>query len=217
MRATWGVLADGTFRGRLPEGARAWALFGKRPFLLREGDVVLPELVALRGVVVRTDGSAVSGAHLVFDALLGEDFPPPLPSRAVTTGKDGTFQAKDFAAMRYSVRIRGPGCADRIVHEVAVAREQLRFVLQAGFSVTGSVVDGSGLPVPDARIQAIGLPDDEGERPILKSVADGDGRFDLNGLGGDWARLRVTAKGYHPATLERVVPGQKLRVALQRR
>ena len=217
VRATWDVAADGTFRGRLPEGARAWALFGKRPFLLREGDVTLPELVELRGIVVRPDGSPVVGARLVFDALLGEDFPPPLPAREVATGTDGTFRAKDFAAMRYSVRISGPGCANRIVHEVTVAREQLRFVLDLGFAVTGSVVDGSGLPVPDARIQAIGLPDDEGERPVLETNADDDGRFDLAGLGGDWARLRVTARGYHPATLDKVVPDQKLRVALQRR
>lgn len=217
VRATWRVAADGTFRGRLPEGARAWALFGERPFLLEEGDVMLPELVALRGIVVRPDGSAVRGARLVFGALLGEDFPPPLPAREVTTGRDGTFQAKDFAAMRYTVRISGPGCADRVVHDVTVANESLRFVLRVGFSVRGSVVDGSGLPVPDARILAIGLPDDEGKRPVLQTITDDDGRFHLEGLGGDWARLRVTAKDHHSATLEKVVPDQRVRVALQRR
>jgi hypothetical protein len=58
---------------------------------------------------------------------------------------------------------------------------------------------------------------DAGERPVLDTLADDDGRFDLDGLGGNWARVRVTAKGYHPATLEKGVQDQSLRVALQRR
>jgi hypothetical protein len=47
-------------------------------------------------------------------------------------------------------------------------------------------------------------------------TADSQGRFQLNGLGGTHARLRVTADGYHSTTLDHLPPSPPpLRVVLQ--
>jgi hypothetical protein len=70
------------------------------------------------------------------------------------------------------------------------------------------------MPVGGARVKAVGLPE-EGERPVLDATADQIGRFRVAGLGGTRARVRVTAPGYHPTTLDIQPSATPLRVVLQ--
>jgi hypothetical protein len=52
---------------------------------------------------------------------------------------------------------------------------------------------------------------------MARAHTDAKGGFLLRGLAGDHARVRVTAEGYWPTTLEDVAPEARLRVVLQAR
>ncbi len=215
FRAEWRVADDGGFRGRLPAGAEAFGMHRGLPVRIVAGDVALPAPAKVVGVARRADGSAAGRAVLLFRPLLDADFATPLPGLRVEADARGEFTAAGFAAGRYSVEAYAPGCATRIVPEVVVGAGAIDIVLKHGFSIDGFIVDTTGLPVPGARLQAIGMPEAD-DCPVLSVTADSQGRFQLNGLGGTHARLRVTAKGYHSTTLDHLPPSPPpLRVVLQ--
>jgi hypothetical protein len=214
FRAEWQVGEDGTFRGRLPAGARAFGTYRGLPVKIANGDVALPAPAKVAGVVKRADGSPAGRAVLLFRPLLDADFATPLPGLRVEAEANGEFAATGFAATRYSVEAYAPGCATRVVPEVMVGKGAIEIVLAPGFSIGGFVVDTKGLPVPGAKVRAVGVPEGS-DRPVLSATADAHGRFHLAGLGGTSARLRVTAKGYHPTTLDGLDASSTLRVVLQ--
>jgi hypothetical protein len=215
FRAEWPVSADGGFSGRLPTGAEAFGMYRGLPVRIAAGDVALPAPAKVMGSVRRVDGSAAGRAVLLFRPLLDTDFATPLPGLRVEADARGEFTATGFAAGRYSVEAYAPGCATRIVPEVVVGASAFEIVLSPGFAIDGFVVDTAGLPVPGARLRAIGMPEAD-DRPVLTTIADSQGRFQLNGLGGTRARLRVTADGYHSTTLDHLPPSPPpLRVVLQ--
>jgi len=214
FRAKWKVGKDGGFRGRLPEGAEAFGTFNGLPVRVAAGDVPLPAAAMAVGDVRSADGTPVPRAVLFFRPLLDADFATPLPGLRVEADTHGAFSAKGFAAVRYSVEAYAPGYARRVIPEVQVGGKALDIVLEPGFAIDGFIVDPAGLPVPGARLSAVGLPEDP-ERPVITATADEEGRFTLAGLGGTSARLRVTADGHHATTLDRIPPTRKLRVVLQ--
>jgi hypothetical protein len=217
LRATWPVGADGTFAGRLPEGAEAWARYDGLPVALRSGVVKLPPRGRVVGDVVCADGTPAPFASVLFRPQLDRDFATELPGWKVDADGDGRFEAKGVALVRYAVEVRAKGCATRVFADVAPGAEPLRFRLEPGFAVEGRIIDSRGFPVPDARVQAVGLPTEHGESPITAQRVDELGRFRLDGLTGSRARLRATAPGHYPMTLEHVAPGANLRLVLQRR
>jgi hypothetical protein len=214
FRATWKVGEDGGFRGRLPEGARAFGTFRGLPVRIEPGETVLPAPARATGVVRRADGSAAARAVLLFRPLLDSDFATPLPGLRVEADGNGGFAATGFASVRYSVEAYAPGCARRVLPDVTVGGKPIEIVLDEGFSIGGFVVDAAGLPVPRVRVSAVGIPEEAG-RPVVTTTADELGRFELTGLGGTHARLRVTAEGHHATTLDRLPPTSTLRVVLQ--
>jgi hypothetical protein len=214
FRTEWRVAEDGGFRGSLPAGAEAFGMYRGLPVRISAGSVALPAPATAEGVVRRADGSPAAHAVLLFRPLLDLDFATPLPGLRVVANERGEFAATGFAAVRYSVEAYAAGCATRVVPEVAVGKGPIEIALSPGFSIGGFVVDAAGLPVPRARLRAVGLPEEAG-RPVLSATADALGRFHIAGLGGTHARLRITAKGYHPTTIERLDPSSTLRVILQ--
>lgn len=214
FRAEWKVAEDGGFRGRLPEGAEAFGQYRGLPVRVSAGAVPLPSPARASGVVRRCDGSPAPRAALLFRPLLDADFATPLPGLRVDADEHGQFDRSGFAAVRYSVEAYAPGCATRIVPEVEPGKGPIEIVLSPGFAIDGFVVDDAGLPVAQAKVRAVGLPE-EGERPVLKATADGLGRFRVSGLGGTRARVRVTAPGYHPTTIDIPPSPTPLRVVLQ--
>lgn len=215
LRATWTLGDDGSFLGRLPDGARAWALVDGLPVRIREGEIQPPARVDAKGRVVGPDGAPADGARLLFRPLLDDDFPAPLPGLRVDAA-DGKFNASGFAAARYAVEVDAPGLARTIVYGVNPADGEIEIQLERGFDLRGFVVDSRGLPVDGARVLALGLPENA-DHPLARSHTDARGGFLLRGLGGDHARVRVTADGYWPTTLEQVGPDARLRVVLQAR
>jgi len=215
LLAKWDVSPDGRFSGALPAGARAWGVFEGVALRIRGGEIVLPELTSIAGRVTRSDGRAAAHAVLLFRPLLDADFPPLLPSTRIAADETGAFSSDELMATRYAVEVSAPGCATRIVNEVDPGASALEITLEPGYSVSGVIRDRDGLPVREARVQAVGLPE-EGDRPFLKCLADDSGRFHVVGLGGTRARLRITARGYAPKTINEVAPDAKLRIKLDR-
>jgi hypothetical protein len=217
FRAVWPTDADGSFSGHVPGPQRIWATYDGRPLELRAGELHLPERAAARGRVLRSDGSPASEASLRFRPLLEGDFPIPVPEQRVTADAEGRFRAEGLARVRYLVELEAPGCASRTVPEIVPGPEPMEFRLDAGYALEGRIVDAAGLPVPSASVHAVGYPDPDWERPVLRTRADERGRFRIEGLGGEQARVYVTAPGYHPTTVEGVSGGEPLSVVLQRR
>jgi hypothetical protein len=213
FRAEWDVGPDGTFRGRLPAGAEAFGLYGGLPVRVAAGTIDLPKAARVSGTVRRADGLPAARAALLFRPLVDADFATPLPGLRVDADANGQFQASGFADVRYSVEAYAPDCATRVIPEVRPG-DPLEITLEKGVAIGGFVVDTTGLPVPGARVRAVGLPEGEG-RPVLSAVADPQGRFRIAGLGGARQRVRITAPGYHPTTLDLRAPTSDLRVVLQ--
>jgi len=217
FRADWKVDAEGGFRGHLPDGARAWGIFDGLPLRIVKGDIELPGRVRAKGVVQHLDGSPAPDAVLLFRPLLDDDVSTPLPGLRIEADKLGRFDATGFADERYSVEVRAPGCAARIIEDVRVGKEPLTVKLEPGYAAGGFVVDGQGLPVPHAEVRAACFPEAQGERPLAFATADAKGRFFFDGLGGEYCRIQVRAGGYHPTTLDTQPEARELRVTLQKR
>jgi hypothetical protein len=216
FRCRWPVAEDGAFAGRLPKGVKAWGLYDGLPVPLVKGEVALPERTTASGRVRRQDGSPAAHAVLLFRPLLDADFPVPLPGRKFTADEVGAFDAVEgFAKARYAVEVRAAGCATRVLPDVRPGEGAIEITLEPGYSVGGFVVDTGGLPLTDARIVAMSLPDAGGERPVMRGGTDARGSFRIEGLGGKLARLQVSADGYHPTTIDGVRDLQDLRVVLQ--
>jgi hypothetical protein len=214
FRAEWRVAEDGGVRGRVPAGAEAFGTYRGLPVRIAAGEIPLPPTARATGTVRRFDGAPAARAALLFRPLLDADFAPPLPGRLVHANERGEFDEPELAAVRYAVEAYAPGCAKRIVPEVLPGKGPIEIVLAQGWAIDGFVVDAQGLPVARARIRAVGLPE-EAERPVLGATADNLGRFRIAGLGGTHARLRVTAKGFYPTTLELPSTTDRLTVNLQ--
>ena len=217
FRCVWKVASDGSFSGRLPKGVRAWGRYAGLPLELKPGALALPKPVTATGIVRRADGTGAARAELLFGPLLGADFPVPLPPVRVIANEAGRFTVPGFAQGRYAVEVRANGCATRIVSDVKPGAEPLEFKLAPGFSLAGRIVDAGGLPVPSAEVRAVSLPDESGEFPVARARADIAGVFVLKGMGGEYARIQVTAAGHHPTTLDGVRPGAGLKIILQKR
>jgi hypothetical protein len=217
FRSNWTIDSDGVFSGRLPKGTRAWGLYDGLPVEIGPGERTLPDTVRAEGRVLRQDGGPAAGAVLLFRPLLDGDFPVPLPGLRVEADGEGHFDTPGLAKGRYSVEVRARACATTVFPEARPGEGSLEFRLARGYAVGGFVADTSGLPVSGARVQAVGVPDPAGEHPVARALADNEGRFTLEGLGGEQARIRVTAPGHHPTTLDAVRATDALTVVLQKR
>jgi len=219
LRAKWNVDGTGAFAGQWPEDTPAWALYKGAATMLpsQAGQVItLPPRVLLSGRVT-CESEAVPHALVSFRPLLADDFPPPLPAVPIRANKNGEFAVDGFPMGRYLVRVEGAGCAMRLVHDIAVSGQTIELALKRGFSMRGHIHDGKGIPVRDATVLALGMPDEQNERPPIHGRTDADGRFELHGLGGTHARLHITATGFQPLHRERVAPGDVARLTLERR
>ena len=217
LRVRWPVSPRGGFRGQLSDGTQAWALYDGLPLRVENGDIRLPGRATATGRVMRNDGLPALQAQLVFRPQLDGDFAAPLPGVKVSADEKGAFSAEGFARVRYSVVARARGCATRVVPDVVPGGEPIEIVLEPGYALHGIVRDTNGLPIIGARVQAAGFPHDDAAHPIARVHTDERGRFELNGLAGEHARMRITAPGFHATTLEQVKPGSNSRVVLQRK
>ena len=78
------------------------------------------------------------------------------------------------------------------------------------------MVDESDRPVAGARIDALPTPDPEGRFLAARTRTTQDGRFHAGGIGGEYARVRVSKRGYAEAQMDRVPPEGFVTIRLRR-
>ncbi len=153
----------------------------------------------LTGRVVDTEGRSVASALVEIHprrptdpgaALLGALQP-------AYTQPDGRFSLGPLMPGRFDVFARPPQLAPGEVRDVEVraAATTADLVIRVG---EGARMEGritaavDGRAVPDARVAVIGNPSGH----AAEAMADGDGRYLLEGLDGGATRIRVTATGF---------------------
>jgi hypothetical protein len=217
FRTRWPVDDAGRYAGRLPSGARAFGMVDGIPVLLDGKERSLPPTVRAAGRITRRNGSVPQWIDLTVAPDLDPTRSNPFPGRRLRVDRQGRFRASDLVAIPYRVVARAPGCATTIRDDVRFGSEPLRIELAPGYELEGFVLDREDNPIEGAIVRAMGLPDPGHEWPTARVTTDARGRFILEGLGGEYARVRVTAPGRLATTVERANPEEPLRVVLQPR
>ncbi len=191
------------------------------------------DLGAVKGRVVRPDGSPVSGAKVWsagrFRSMFSGEVPSP-ESRA-ESGADGTFTLDRLTAGPVSVFASTdsfpPSSSEVFDLSVGGLVEGVRVRLSPGASVEGIVRDRYGSPVAGA--QVLGGPPPYGlPFPLPRTNADSDGTFHLDGLAPGWNRIAAYPVGRGGASFSggcfyvepygladvHLAPGEKRRVDL---
>ncbi len=188
-----------------------------RPGERRAVELVLTPAGAVRGVVVRTDGSPLAAATVrlrrtsmaLKDVSLGDG--AGMMDRAVT-GDDGRFEFLAVADGRYEAVLAEQGWRLARATDLTIARgtviDDLELVAEEGLAVSGRVLDQAGLPLEAARVHGFPPPSMMSfgatfERELRPdTVTDASGVFRLAGFDAGKVRLRVSRDGYRAQQLD---------------
>lgn len=154
----------------------------------------------VRGRIVRTDGSPLSGAWLTIETADAEDGWDAAKGWKNTSG-DGTFSFLGLSPGTYRMRVSHPEYAQLLTEPFAIPKEGVidlkDLKLKAGAVLSGRVTDDEGKPVEDATVSLI----DEDGRPVFLfsfSTTGSDGRYQVQGLELGRYTVTIEAKGYSP-------------------
>lgn len=158
---------------------------------LKRGGAVVGTVVDKNGKPIakpRVSSHDNTWANTIFDQALGDQFPTNATSRKITGLANGRFKLGGLKGETYQLRVNAPGYCELILQDVFVQDGQdtdLEMVtLMKGGTLSGQVLDASGVPVPGAKVNV---------RP--------DGRTDglprnYNGRTGPDGKYRIT--GIYP-------------------
>lgn len=107
-----------------------------------------------------------------------------------------------------------PGFARVVKRDVELNSETpatVNFELPPGKTLSGSVRTTTGLPIPNAQIEALPKTADQ---PALVAFSDDQGAFILRGMLEGPHTIRATAKGFRQAKQEDVAPGQMVQLTM---
>jgi hypothetical protein len=203
MRATWPVAADGNYAGRLPKDAQAWVFYGD--YALPLGEIHSIALMQrAKGTILDENDQPLAGVQVRARALSRglPVSPNPFAIEKVTDAR-GFFDLGWGAHTRYELELFAPGRA-RIV--VPAPRDESAIVLPRGYGIGGRALDENNKPIALARVTAISTPDPGTRFVEARASTTDDGHFFLDGLAGEYCRVRIHKRGYKPATLDRVPP-----------
>ncbi|MBI4607152.1 MAG: carboxypeptidase regulatory-like domain-containing protein [Planctomycetes bacterium] len=198
-------------------------------------EIQLGEGASVEGRVTSLDGAPVSGARVRIwrDAQVPEEatlFTQLLPQsvgEAAYSAKDGTYRLRRIEPGSYRVEGRAQGYARKTLGPVEVRAEsspaRIDFALEPGGSLAGRVVDHEGKPLRGIEVVAFPLgetssppPDEEdelvqsGALGAAAAVTDADGAYAVDHLAGGEHRVLARARGFEPASIAPVVPGEPL-------
>ncbi len=181
-------------------------------------DLLLVAAPGVAGIVVDRKGAPVPRFRIAADQ--GEAGSPefhPLPE-SIRSDQEGDFRSADghfeWAELpigRWRLIARAEGFLDSAPIEIELPRqtEPLRFVLDRSVSMSGLVLDPSGLPVGDAAVYWSWVtPAERDSRRELKT--DSAGSFRVEGIVSGRLEMFATAKGYATSAHELVdlAPGE---------
>ncbi|MEM8883465.1 MAG: carboxypeptidase regulatory-like domain-containing protein [Planctomycetota bacterium] len=204
LRVRWPI-RETRGRGRLPQSVQAWWYDGPYPMPIEHlGHHRFPMRQA-HGVVTDGEGRPIAGAAVVQDRMT-EDLqrirPNPFRTRR-TTDEAGRFDCGTGSQGRFEITVSAPGFATT---RFAYANKPMEARLTAGFHIGGRVIDENDEPLRGVEIVALPGPDPDIRFARLRTVTTDDGRFFLDGLGGEYARIVVRKRGYGKKILDRVPP-----------
>lgn len=154
---------------------------------------LMPE-VAVRGRIVRKDGSGVEGAAVFLMSL----------PREIFTAADGSFTLPNLPAGENQLNYRLPNGFGGQRRVVAPA-DDVRIVLDDTGNVRGRVVDESGAPVTTAAVAVR-----RGEETLdPQNVSDPDGRFVRQDVPVGEVEVEASAKGFLAAAAHVTVAAGK--------
>ena len=217
LRTKWQVDANGSHRGRLPAEARAWIVYEGEPMAI-DGHHSATSLGRLYGIVEDAAGHAIANARAEARPLR-EGLPViPFPRlwRAATDAH-GRFITPPVPEGHYALTVSAAGFARVVIANVRTQMLDLRVMLPAGYRIGGRVLDEAGDPVAGAQVTAFGTPDPQAIFPAAKARTTDDGRFFLDRLGGEFARVQIKKRGYRPTTMMRVARNGNATIILRPR
>lgn len=122
---------------------------------------------------------------------------------SVKTDESGWFELSEVPAGALEFETRSPPkFTVRDVKLLPGTLNPMRLIVDSGpHELSGTVVDPDGLPLSGARVTLtwIHRSEESSARSSRETTTDAEGHFTFTGLGADAHRLRITARGYHPA------------------
>jgi protocatechuate 3,4-dioxygenase beta subunit len=208
---------------KLPPGRYDFELSGPQHALrIERGVHVSPDTVdrplrfvvtrgyELAGRVVKPSGGSVQGLRIVaFEEPRGEEGLFKLDKSFATTDESGEFVLKGLSAGRMVVVVVPEGQPFAIQDEVAVpGTDFVEIVLTGDCFLEGRITNDDEEPIPEAEVYVVGF--DRGNPSVGNAVADGDGRYRIDGLqSGPVQIFIVQAAGYgsYPDDLFKMMRG----------
>jgi hypothetical protein len=185
--------SEGRFSTRVT--AETWrATFSKEGYLTREITnltltattkpllATLEPAAAIRGRIVRSDGSGIESARVTAEDMPGQTI----------TAADGSFTLAPVRAGANVVTCKTPGGATGEANVTAPASD-VRVVVDGTGVLRGRVVDKGGAPVP--MFEVLVSPFSSGNEGLAQ-FADADGRFTLNDVPAGEMEVTVSADGF---------------------
>lgn len=130
----------------------------------------------LTGRVLDKDSEQpLAGAQLTLQ-LLDDDFSDLVPDVSVTSDAQGLFRVDTLVAGTYQIEAKAPGHTETSLEVEVPRRQSVSIELEGTARLEGQVVDGTGAPVPGAKVWA-NVPGYRSE--VLAEQADAQGRFSL--------------------------------------
>lgn len=168
--------------------------------------------LAIGGVVLNSDGEAVSGARVRVERSL--------QSREARSGPGGTFVLAGLLPGAYTVIAEAPGYARAVLLDAPAGGPPLEVILEAELTFRGEVVDERGRPVSGVDVWFVRLSRDAGDVAALfrsgsvlprdrradasvtfRSATDLRGLFAIQGLGGGTYRVELSREGFQGAVI----------------
>ena len=153
------------------------------------GSVLLEPDRPLAVKVTDPDGEPIADAVITWLRLdRGGTLKPPADDEARgLTGNDGGLSVEGLPKnARLALEISREGYRTRRLSDVYAGADPLVVILEPGVSVSGIVVDPTGLPVVDAVVELVRSATSVGRR---STGTDAEGRFELSGLAAGGATL----------------------------
>lgn len=174
--------------------------------------VVLQPTVRVSGRVTDPDGKPVAGVNVSLSELQSVSFGggqtsllPAGPARRVVTDEKGAFRVDDVPPGPIRIQAAAPRRQRAQVDGLEVKPGQdlasVEIVLLPGGTVEGRVLSPEGHPVPGAQVR-LAEAGAENRSLLVRALADGDGRYRLDGVPPGPRTLEATAEGYRRGVRE---------------
>jgi protocatechuate 3,4-dioxygenase beta subunit len=187
------------------------------PAFVVPGVVVDEKDAPVPGATVRAVRARPVGSTIDLLRLIRELPSRPTAVDTATSGAEGRFEMRKVPPGNYDFTVEKAGFQIKVEQGVVVTPDAksrtLKFVVQHGFPLAGTVTREGGEPVAGVAVVAFHEPDEPAQfNPLDKSFAttDGKGAFRFDGLGTGRYVVAVTPDG-EPAVAERniAMPTQK--------